>query len=84
MPPMEALYLGTPAIVSNIPAHQEIYQDLPVTFFEDGSVQDLANKMLHFTAPSFEKSSIQNFINQKYNYEITSQKIHSTIQVNTQ
>lgn len=35
LPPLEALYLGTQPIISDIPVFREIYSDLPVKFFEN-------------------------------------------------
>jgi glycosyltransferase involved in cell wall biosynthesis len=46
LPPMEALYLGTPAIISDIPVFVEIYPETCVTFFHSCSPDDLSQKML--------------------------------------
>ena len=43
LPPLEALYLGTQPIISNIEVFREIYSDLPVIFFEDRN--DLKKKI---------------------------------------
>lgn len=45
MPPLEALYCGTNVILSDIPVFKEIYKDFPVTFFECGNANDLAQKI---------------------------------------
>lgn len=45
LPPLEALYLGTPVIVSDIPVYKEVYSSLPVTYFKTGNSQDLYNKL---------------------------------------
>lgn len=37
LPPLEALYLGTQPIISDIPVFREIYGDLPVLFFESSN-----------------------------------------------
>jgi len=47
IPPLEALYLGTNAIISDIPVFKEIYSDLPVRFFLAGDVDLLCELLLH-------------------------------------
>lgn len=46
LPPIEAMYLGTKAIVSDIPVFKELFSDMPVTFFKCGDSDDLAQKLL--------------------------------------
>jgi len=46
LPPLEALVLGTPALISNIPVLKEIYSDYPVTFFKSGDSSDLKEKLM--------------------------------------
>ncbi len=46
IPPLEALYCKTNAIISDIPVFKEIYKDFPVTFFKTGDADDLAEKIL--------------------------------------
>jgi glycosyltransferase involved in cell wall biosynthesis len=45
LPPLEALWLKTPVILSDIPVFKEIYAGLPVTFFKTSDSADLAEKM---------------------------------------
>ena len=45
IPPMEALFCGTRAVVSDIPAFKEVYGDFPVSFFRAGDAADLLLKM---------------------------------------
>jgi glycosyltransferase involved in cell wall biosynthesis len=45
IPPLEALYLGTSVILSDIDVFKEIYGNLPVIFFKSGDVNDLSEKM---------------------------------------
>jgi glycosyltransferase involved in cell wall biosynthesis len=47
LPPLEAMYLGTQPIISKIPVFEEIYNGLPVKFFDD--VEDLSRLLT--TAP---------------------------------
>lgn len=45
VPPLQALYSGTRAVISDIPTFKEIYKTLPVIFFKAGDANDLARKM---------------------------------------
>ena len=45
LPPLEALSLGTKALISDIPVFKEIYEGFPVTFFRSGDSDDLAKKL---------------------------------------
>lgn len=80
IPPMEALYLGTEAIVSDIPTLCEIYKDFPVSFFKAGNQEDLAKKLInrmHIETKEFEQ--IRKNIDEKYNFSITANQIIETI-----
>lgn len=46
MPPLEAMTLGTPAVISDIPVFKEIYGDFPVVFFKTADSDDLCEKLL--------------------------------------
>lgn len=66
LPPLEALYLGTKPIVSDIEVFKEIYSDLPVLFFETKNAYDLQEKIL------YGDSTLQidlNKIEQKFSYK---------------
>lgn len=45
IPPLEALYCGTRAVISDIPVFREIYADFPVRFFRAGDALDLEARM---------------------------------------
>jgi len=45
LPPLEAMVLGTCALVSDIPVFKEIYDGFPVSFFRAGDAIDLKNKL---------------------------------------
>jgi glycosyltransferase involved in cell wall biosynthesis len=45
LPPLEALVLGTRALISDIPVFREIYDGFPVTYFTAGDSGDLKRKM---------------------------------------
>ena len=46
LPPLEAMFAGTRALVSDIAVFKEIYADFPVTFFRAGDSIDLQDKLL--------------------------------------
>lgn len=64
LPPLEALYLGTKPIISDIDVFKEVYGDLPVEFF--GDADNLAEKIL---TSSSSCPNVKNIICQKYSYK---------------
>lgn len=68
IPPLEALYLNTPVIISDIPVYKEVYHELPVTFFRAGDSNDLYQKLNtgFLTSPN-----CADFIDKHYNYKLT-------------
>lgn len=46
IPPLEAMTMGTPALVSDIPVFKEIYDGFPVEFFKAGDSESLCAKLL--------------------------------------
>ncbi|MHB9293414.1 hypothetical protein Holit_02536 [Hollandina sp. SP2] len=46
LPPLEAMILGTKALISDIPVFKEIYAEFPVTFFRAGDSKDLKEKLM--------------------------------------
>jgi glycosyltransferase involved in cell wall biosynthesis len=46
LPPLEAMVLGTHALISDIPVLKEIYDGYPVTFFRSGDSLALKEKMM--------------------------------------
>jgi glycosyltransferase involved in cell wall biosynthesis len=46
LPPLEAMILGTKALISDIPVFREIYAGFPVVFFQAGNAADLKNKLI--------------------------------------
>lgn len=77
--PLEALYLGTPVIVSDIPAHQEIYRDSPAVFFHTGNADDLADKISKIKK---HKIDAKKWISDHYSYEKTAASIIRIIKSN--
>lgn len=75
MPPMEALYLGTNVVMSDIPVFKEIYEGFPVTFFKTADSKDLAEKIQEaFNKPAPAASAIP----QKYSFKNTADIIINT------
>lgn len=72
IPPLEAMSLGTPVILSDIPVYQEIYGNYPVTFFEAGNADELC-RMLR-TLPS-SPIDVDELIASTYTYGKTARKI---------
>ena len=46
LPPLEAMWFRTRALISDIPVFKEVYKDFPVVFFESENEKDLAQKMI--------------------------------------
>lgn len=65
IPPLEALALGTNAIVSDIEIFKEIYSDLPVTFFKVNDEEDLKSKVQNMDK---KRENLNIFFN-RYNYK---------------
>ena len=64
-PPLEALYLGTKPIISDIEVFNEIYSDFDVDFFKCNDASDLTRKIQSAnTLVSDQKQKIL----EKYNY----------------
>ena len=72
LPPLEAMILGTHALISDIPVFKEIYNGFPVTFFHAGDCKNLKDKMMELL---FEKAvpvvSLQKNLTEKYSFDKT-------------
>jgi len=84
IPPLEAMTVGTPAIISDIEVFKEIYKDFPVIFFKTGDSNDLADKMLNFDKKENHSKSDTNFIdidkiNEEYSYKKSAEIIMNVI-----
>ena len=77
IPPLEAMSLGTPVIMSDIPVYKEIYGNFPVTFFETGNAEDLYHHLL--TIPS-SPINIDKQIASTYHYQNTAKIIIQELQ----
>ena len=57
IPPLEAMTLGTPCLLSDIQVFREVYGDAPVSFFKDGDAKDLEKAL--WKKPSYSKEEFQ-------------------------
>ena len=65
LPPLEALYLGTRPIISDIEVFKEVYSDLPVVFFKLNDANDLKQKIL--SSDYFYKEIDKGYLDGKFN-----------------
>jgi glycosyltransferase involved in cell wall biosynthesis len=76
LPPLEAMVLGTHALISDIPVFREIYADYPVTFFKAGDPSDLKEKMMELLFNKRPSSPVlSDELLLKYTFEKTTSKI---------
>jgi glycosyltransferase involved in cell wall biosynthesis len=76
LPPLEAMVLGTHALISDIPVLKEIYSDYPVTFFRSGSSDDLKVKLLELLYKETVRTvCLRENLAQKYTFEKTASVI---------
>lgn len=76
LPPLEALYLGTKPIISDIDVFKEIYNDFDVVFFKCGSSSDLAKKI---NESNYNCKDEREKILNKYNFNKSSNIILNTL-----
>lgn len=67
LPPLEALYLGTDVIISDIDVLKEIYQELPVSFFHVGKAEDLKEKLMKDHCLCSDVNLVRGKIDELYN-----------------
>lgn len=77
IPPLEAMSLGTPVIVSDIPVFKEIYDRYPVIYFKKGNVNDLSKMM----ESNFQRVTLSQDQRSKYSYRTTANLILSKFQI---
>jgi len=76
LPPLEAMVLGTHALISDIPVLKEIYADYPVTIFKSGDSSDLKEKMIDLLFNKKPSSPIlSNDLLLKYTFDKTAKTI---------
>ena len=76
IPPLQALYAGTRAVISDIPVFKEIYGRLPVTFFKAGDADDLAQKI----AATYSDQSPIPPVERVYSYRSSAQAVLKRIE----
>jgi len=80
-PPLEAMVLGTHALISDIPVLKEIYADYPVTFFRAGDSNHLKEKMLELLLKKENNSPVlSEELLSKYTFEKTASKIFKELE----
>ena len=75
LPPLEAMALGTHALISDIPVFREIYADFPVTFFRAGDADDLKHKLLEMYGKNLGPLVLANELALRYTFKQTAQVI---------
>jgi len=80
-PPLEAMFCGTHALISDIPVLKEIYAGYPVTFFKSGDIIDLKEKMMKLLFNKKPSSPVlSNDLLLKYSFEKTANTILSELE----
>lgn len=81
LPPLEALFLGCPVLLSDIPVFKEIYNDFPINYFKVDDAEDLCQKLLDFDFHDcrFSKQEMRERIDRKYNFRAIAQKVLNSL-----
>jgi glycosyltransferase involved in cell wall biosynthesis len=80
LPPLEAMVLGTCALISDIPVFKEIYADYPVTFFHAGDTADLKGKLIELlSCKPIKTLSLPKNLVEKYTFQKTANVILQNI-----
>lgn len=74
-PPLEALWLGTRPVISDIEVFREVYGELPVVFFKCGDADDLAVKLRE----QVDASPCRAEIEAKYSYKLFTDRLIAEI-----
>ena len=77
LPPMEAMYLGTQAVISDIPVYKEIYGSTNATFFATGDSEDLARKIMCIDKDGH--GDLSTIVEDKHNFQTISNVILNRI-----
>jgi len=75
MPPLEAMTVGTPVLISDIQVFKEIYKEFPVQFFKCNNAEDLCEKLLKADYTPVDISDKKDF----YSYERSANIIQNAI-----
>ncbi|MCL2184464.1 MAG: glycosyltransferase family 4 protein [Treponema sp.] len=72
LPPLEAMVLGTHALVSDIPVLKEVYSEFPVTYFKNGNSIDLKDKLIELLhKKTFTNITLTEKLKYKYTFDKT-------------
>ena len=84
IPPLEAMSLGTPAFISDIPVFKEIYESFPVTYFKTEDSDDLCIKLINMykNIDNLPRINLTSEQKDKYTYDKTANLILQTIMEN--
>jgi len=82
LPPLEAMVLGTQALISDIPVLKEIYADFPVTFFRSGDPSDLKEKMMELLVNESSSLFLSDDLLLKYTFGKTASVIIKGLNLN--
>lgn len=80
LPPLESLYLGGNAIITDLPVLREVYSELPVSFFKEGDVNALAELLMLKLQLNTDVARTREYIDCHYNFEIIADKIIQVIE----
>jgi glycosyltransferase involved in cell wall biosynthesis len=79
IPPLEALYLRCPVILSDIPVFKEIYGDFPVRFFQPGNKETLVEQLMAIHDIDISIKQLRDKINFRFNYANSADIIYKTL-----
>lgn len=71
IPPLEAMSMGTPAVVSDIEVFREVYSGFPVTYFRAGDPRSLVTALLATTG----RIDLSPALRERYSYRSTARHI---------
>lgn len=80
LPPLESLYLGGNAIITDLLVLREVYSELPVSFFKEGDVNALAELLMLKLQLNTDVPKTRQYIDCHYNFEIIADKIIQVIE----
>ncbi|MCR5047034.1 MAG: glycosyltransferase family 4 protein [Treponema sp.] len=81
VPPLQALYSGTRAVISDIPVFKEIYQKLPVEYFKAGDPDDLAKKIVEQYSDKSPLPPVERIYSYKKSAQAVLKRIEESIKI---
>ena len=80
IPPLESLYLGGNAIITDLPVLREVYSELPVVFFKDGDIKALADWLVVRPQLNSDIMQTRQYIESHYSFDLVVEKIIRVIE----